>query len=162
MKYATRTAWFTIRIRLWRVPLGMFCALAFAGLAAVADANSGTKLSVVTEADRHVCSADNTSATVIVTAAVTSSGSTAPASVLVSTDGGVTFTQVHTIAETDWLHNGRTKTAEVEIELTLTANVLTPVTVCFLQPGANGNELKKACSDLSITPICSGDPGGGR
>lgn len=150
------------RIRISRVLVGMFCVLAFAGLASLADANSGTKLSVVTEADPPVCSADNTTATVIVTAAVTSSGSTAAASVLVSTDGGVTFTNVATVAETDWLHNRRTKTAEVEIELTLTSNVPTQVTVCFMQPGANGNEFTKACSDLTITPACDtgGDPGG--
>lgn len=158
MKYTTRTAWFTIRIRLWRVLVGMCCMLVCVGLASVASASNGTALSVVTEADAPVCSADNQSASVEITAAVTSSGSTSPASVLVSTDGGVTFTNVGTVETTDWSGSGRTKTAEETILVNLAANVSTPVTICFIQPGANGNPLKKACSDLTITPSCGCGP----
>ena len=42
--------------------------------------------------------------------------------------------------------------AEEAIPITgLPAGATTVVTVCFLQPGANGDPLKRACADVAVT-----------
>jgi len=80
------------------------------------------------------------------------SGSTSAATVLVSVDGGQTFTNVGTVATTDWVGSGRAKLAEEVIPISgLPAGATTVVTVCFLQPGANGDPLKRACADVAVT-----------
>ena len=126
------------------------------GSASAVHAANGTSLAVVADAGDPTCSGDNTSATVEIGAAVTSTASASPLTILVSTDGGVNFTNLGTVA--NWTSNGRTKTAEETIEVTVPANVSTPVEVCFVQPGANGNPFKKVCADLTLTPSCAPPP----
>jgi hypothetical protein len=132
-----------------KLVVALACVVATASLA-----SNGTKLSVVAEDGSPSCSASGTTAAVTITTAVTSSGSAAAASVLLSTDGGVTFTQVDTVATGDWTGSGRTKTAEKSITVNVASGATTPVTICFVQPGSNGNEFKKACADLSLAPSC--------
>jgi len=121
--------------------------------AALAGGN-GTALSITT--DQPTFSSDGT--TVYLTAAASSSSSSSPAAVLVSSDGGVNFTNVATVATIDWTGSGRFKQSPEEA---ITVSGLQPrtaytVTVCFIQPGANGNPLKKACADLPITTPAPG------
>ena len=127
-------------------------ALCLALMAPAALAENGTALTINATADVQPC--DN-NCTATITAAATTSGSTAPAAILVSTDGNVTFTNVGTVATGEWAGSGRFKTSPEE-QIAVTGlpggGVSTVVTVCFLQPGANGNPLKKACTDLTIAP----------
>jgi hypothetical protein len=112
---------------------------------------NGTALSVVTDPGTPTC--DSTSCSVSIEATATTSGSTAPAAILVSTDGGMTSTNLGTVATTDWTGSGRAKMVTETIALRLSASSPTVVKVCFVQPGANGNPLKSACADpLTITP----------
>ncbi|HYU12147.1 MAG TPA: hypothetical protein VEK82_06190 [Stellaceae bacterium] len=90
----------------------------------------------------------------------------AAAAILVSVDGGQTFANVGTVATTDWVGSGRAKLAEEVIPITgLPAGATTVVTVCFMQPGANGDPLKRACADVPVTTpstctaTCGPDPG---
>ena len=136
--------------QIWRYGLAAFAlGLGLAAPAALAGGN-GTALSIVATSDTPVCSGNLCSADIAATA--TTSGSTAAAAVLVSTDGGQTFSNVGTVATTDWVGSGRAKLAEEAIPITgLPAGATTVVTVCFLQPGANGDPLKRACADVAVT-----------
>ncbi len=142
----------------WRRSIAVFAGVAslVLGGGTFAHAANGTSLAVVADAEAPVCSTDNTSATVEINAAVTSTASAAPLGILVSTDGGVSFTNLGTVA--NWTSNGRTKTAEETVQVSVAANVSTPVEVCFVQPGANGNAFKKACADVSVSPSCASGP----
>ncbi|MBM4439782.1 MAG: hypothetical protein FJ027_05150 [Candidatus Rokubacteria bacterium] len=124
----------------------------------VAHASNGTSLAVVLDTDAPAC-VSTTQATATVHAGITSTASAAPASLLASADGGLTFTALGAI-ET-WTHTGRTKTAEEAIEVTVAGSGATVVEVCAIQPGANGNANKKACAAVTITPSCGGDGSGG-
>jgi hypothetical protein len=97
------------------------------------------------------CSFNNTSALVQITVMAMSTGSAAPASVLVSTNGGP-FTQQGTIS--NWLQSGRDKSAQTVLLETLTANTTTALEICAAQPGSNGNPKKGTCEDISINPTC--------
>jgi hypothetical protein len=139
-----------------RFALIVVCLSLWVGAASVtqADASSsnGTNLATTASVSSTTCSADNTTATVHINVLITSTGSAAPASLLVSTDGGATFTGGGTIS--DWLHSGRDKSAELTLSEVLPANTTTQFEVCATQPGSNGNPDKNACTNLSIDSMC--------
>ena len=124
------------------------------GYAASAYAANGTELSVIASVDNATPACSNTAIPVTIDVTVISTGSTAPASLYISTDGS-TFTSAGTINETDWTGAGRTKTAIGTITITLSGNAPTIVEVRAIQPGSNGNPNKKASApDVTITPSC--------
>jgi hypothetical protein len=87
-----------------------------------------------------------------VSVVLTTSGSTAPTSVLAPTDGGTTFTQQTTV--TDFQETGRDKKAELTIAENLPVITPTAFEVCAEQPRSNGNPNKSDCEDISINPSC--------
>lgn len=132
--------------------LSLLVSLASLTLAEGTGSNKGTDLATNASVGSTVCDANNTSATVQVNVLFTSTGSTAPASVLVSTDGGTTFTEHGTV--TNWSSSGRDSDIQLALAEILPANTTTQFEVCATQPGSNGNPDKNACANLSIDPIC--------
>jgi hypothetical protein len=135
-----------------RLVLVALCLSLWVSAASVAQADNGTQLGIAASVGSYTCSGDNKSADTHIDVTVTSTGSAAPADVLVSTDGGATFTQQVTIS--DWSHSGRNKSAELTLSETLLANTATQFKVCVTQPGSNGDPDKSACANKSITPSC--------
>lgn len=119
-----------------------------------ADASStnGTDLTTTASVASTICSADAESATVNINVVIDSTASAAPASVLISTNGGATFIPEGTIS--DWSHSGRDKSADLALAETFPANTTTQFEVCAAQPGSTGNSNKSSCADLSIDPAC--------
>jgi hypothetical protein len=113
----------------------------------------GTNLTTSASVSGELCSADYHSATVNIKITVTSSASAAPATVMVSNDGGATFAPIGTIYV--WPQTGRDKSAEVAFQEVLPSNTTTKFEVCVAQPGGNGNPNKSSCANLSIDPICA-------
>lgn len=137
-----------------RFALVALCLSLWVSAASVAQADNGTQLGITASVFSTTCSADDTSAVVHIDETITSTGSAAPTAVLVSTDGGATFTQQGTIQPTAWSHSGRNKTAELVLSENLPANTTTQFEVCATQPGSNGNPDKSACANLSVNPSC--------
>jgi hypothetical protein len=131
-----------------------FCAMLLMahGTASLTHAN-GTDLTISASVSGQACSADDSKATVNIKILVTSTGSAAPAILMVSNDGGATFTPIGTISE--WSHSGRDKSAELAFTAVLTANTPTKFEFCAAQPGSNGNPDKRSCADLTIDPTCA-------
>jgi len=123
-------------------------------VASTAFANNGTGLSSVANLDASAPSCSgSTSATVLVDTAVTSSGSSSSATVYLTVDNATPM-QIDTIATTDWTGSGRFKTAERQYAVTVPANAGTTLTICYVQPGANGNTQKQTCSTVLASPSC--------
>jgi hypothetical protein len=122
-------------------------------VASAALAKNGTQLASVADLDASPpsCSADLTSAAVIVHTAVTSSASASPASVYLSVGGGAAAL-IDTIS--DWSGSGRSRTAEREYSITVPANASTSITICYVQPGANGTADKQTCATAVASPSC--------
>src|SRR5262249_35467201 len=122
------------------------------GTASLTHAN-GTDLTISASVSGRACSADDSKATVNIKILVTSTASAAPATLMVSKDGGATFTPICTISE--WSQTGRDKSAELAFTAVLTANTPTKFEFCAAQPGSKGNPHQSSCADLSIDPTCA-------
>ena len=117
----------------------------------LAYAGNGSSVAVAAETVAHSCAVgvDVWDIDVAVTA-----GSAAPATFLISTGDG--FAEAGTF--TNWTSHGRTKAAEQTFQLRVPEGGA-QITVCVAQPGANGNDSRRACAVLSLPRTCNGNGG---
>ena len=117
--------------------------------AATGIAHAGSGISVAAEATGHVTCPNVTSATAAIDVAVTA-GSAAPFTLFASTGGD--FANLGTFP--DWATYGRTKAAEVAIQVTVPASVPAQLTICVAQPGN-----RQACTAVSLPAMCGQSSG---
>lgn len=113
--------------------------------------DNGTELSARATAGGPTCSGTS-GGTVPVSGTVTTTGAVDSVNITASIDGN-TATQVGTILPQDFSHEGRYKTANYSVSVTV-PNGTHVVEMCFIQSGSQGREPKKVCVTISVTVSC--------
>jgi hypothetical protein len=121
------------------------------------DGDNGTRLSTGTSPG-IVCQNDTT-AQVTFSGTLLTTGSVSPVTITATIDGTALASDAGHLAPTDFVHNGRDKSAAYSVTLSLSNGTHT-VVLCFTQPGANGRTTKQICTDaVTVAVDCTPDGG---
>jgi hypothetical protein len=135
-----------------RTALPVLAASAFIG--AATSAHAGQDVAIAAQAGPVACT--EAGASVQIDVAVTST-SAAPLGIFVSTGGA--FSNAGAVME--WTSHGRTKGAEGTVGVGVARAGDTPVAICAVQSGANGNDGRRACTSVTVSAPCDGVSGSG-
>lgn len=119
----------------------------------IAHDDDGTTLTATATAGAPVCSSDGT-AQVTLSGTVTSTGSVDSVEITAAVDGGAA-TELGVIQPSEFSGDGRTKTADYSVTLSLDSGSH-DIVLCFTQSGAQGRDPKQFCT-APITVVVSCD-----